>query len=190
MNAIAKTQSEYVFKNSFVFMETGNLKVDICRAMKDEIGYMCENKHKLYLKEFCEMQTNNMFYGDVADMLNRLKNILLDSSVNSLKEYFEYYKFQVNIGLINESEQEKMKLPLLCLRQFDDIINDLAYDIVAATVEHNFVTKYGVFAVITQYFEKVANKKHVSIIAFLDTVYAIIFETIKIKYGGTNGKKL
>lgn len=181
---------EYVFKNSFVFMESGNLKVDLCRAMKDEIGYMCEKKHALYFNEYCEMKKDNQFYGDFAEILNRLKNILLDPTINSLKEYFEYFKFQVNIGLISKQEEEQMKLPLICLRQFDDLITNLAYDIVASTHKHGFITRYGVFSVIRQYFETDENKNYGNFYDFLDKIYSIIFQTIKLKYGDTNGKKL
>ncbi len=189
MNA-SVLREEYVFKNSFVFMESGNLKMDLCRAMKDEIGYMCERKHAIYFNEYCEMQEDNQFYGDVADILNKIKNVMLDPTITSLKEYFEYYKFQVNIGLISKKEEKNMSLPLICLRQFDDHITNLAYDIVASTHKNDFVTKYGVFSIIRQYFEIEENKKYTNFYEFLDKIYSIIFQTIKLKYGDENGKKL
>lgn len=185
-------EKDYIFKNAFVFVESGNLKNDLYRALKDEIGYMLEVKHKVYFDELCEKYSKEEeYYKDLTDLLYRLKNVMLDSDTTSLKDYLEDYKFQVKIGAIKKLEEDKLKFSILTLRKFDEELDKFAYDIIGKVQDNNLETKYGVYHLIKNYFKLNDKKLYGRFEEFLDNIYGIIFETLKLKYGEKKyGKKI
>lgn len=184
-------KNNYIFKNSFVFVESGNLKSDLYRAMKDEIGYMLEKKHDQYFKTICEDPSKNIdYYKDLVDLLAKLKSVMLDSDITSIKEYFEDYKFQVKVGIYKQEDEKKMFYAFDALRKFDDVITKFAYEIMEKAYNLNFEKKYGVFHIMKQYFNMKENKMYNSFQEFLDYIYSLVFETLKLKYGDKEyGKK-
>lgn len=184
-------KNNYIFKNAFVFVESGNLKSDLYRAMKDEIGYMLEKKYDQYFKTICEDSSkNNEYYKDLVDLLSKLKGVMLDSEITSIKEYFEDYKFQVKVGIYKPEDEKKMFYAFDALRKFDDTITNFAYEIMEKAHNLNFEKKYGVFHIIKQYFNMKDGKKYNSFQEFLDYIYSLVFETLKLKYGDKEyGKK-
>ena len=183
---------DYIFKNAFVFVESGNLKNDLYRAFKDEIGYMLENKHKIYFQELCEKYSKDEeYYKDLTDLMYRLKVVMQDSDVTSLKDYLEDYKFQVKIGAIGKTEQEKLKFTILTLRKFDEELDKFAYDIIQKVQDYGIEKKYGVYYIIQEFFKLKDKKLFSNFQEFLDKIYSILFETLKLKYGEKKyGKKI
>jgi len=185
-------EKDYIFKNAFVFVESGNLKNDLYRAFKDEIGYMLEAKHKVYFDELCEKYSKDEeYYKDLTDLLNRLKNVMQDADTTSLKDYLEEFKFQIKIGAIGKLEEEKMKFSILTLRKFDEELDKFAYDVMGKTQEYGLEQKYGVYHLIKNYFKLDCGKMYKSFDEFLAQIYSIVFETLKLKYGEKKyGKKV
>lgn len=185
-------EKDYIFKNAFVFVESGNLKNDLYRAFKDEIGYFLEAKHKVYFKELCEkFSKDEQYYKDLTDLLYRLKNVMQDSDTTSLKDYLEEYKFQVKIGAIGKAEESKMQFSILTLRKFDEELDKFAYDVIERAQDKGLETKYGVYHLLKDYFKLEDKKLYNKFEDFLDNIYSIVFETLKLKYGEKKyGKKI
>ena len=185
-------KKDYIFKNAFVFVESGNLKNDLYRAFKDEIGYMLEEKYKIYFKELCEKYSKDeAYYKDLTDLLDRLKKVMQDTDTTSLKDYLEDYKFQIKIGAIGKIEEEKMKFSIQCIRKFDEELDKFAYNVMEIAENHEIERKYGVYYILREYFKLKENKLYETFEEFLDKIYSIVFETLKIKYGEKKyGKKI
>lgn len=182
---------KHIFKNSVMFMESGNLRNDLYRAFKDELMYLLETKYRVYLDEYCLTYDRNLsaFYKVISWALQKLVFIMQDSTLTNLRSYVDDYN-RTPIQLIDQSTKKQMAPVLTILREFDIILSKLVFDIMIECNENNIQTRYGVFSIINQYFEKCKEREYSSVDDVLEKCYGVVYETIRLSYGGTaNGKK-
>lgn len=177
----------YVFKNSFMFVESSNLPNDIYMAFKDEIGYFLDGKYSVYLNEYCSTFEKGLsdFYRHFTEVLSKLTFILKDSTVVNMRQYVED-SIRYSFNTIKKAETNVCNT---ILREFDQLLSQLAFDIVKECRELGIETKRGVFSVINQYFEKSETKKFSNPPDVLEGCYGIVYETIRMLYGGRVGGK-
>lgn len=158
-------------------------------ALKDELGYFLEEKHKIYLNEFCTAFEKNLsdFYRKFSEVLKKLAFPLKDSTVVNLRQYVED---SIKYSDMDFSNKNVRNISNTILREFDKSLSQLAFDIVSVTRQQRWETKHGVFSVINKYFDWDGDKKYDSVTEFLESCYGDVYENIRMLFGGmVYGKK-
>lgn len=182
--------TEYIYKNAFMFMESGELSVDLYRAIKDEISYMVEAKYKVYMDKLCDATDikDNQFYSDFVEVLHKVEIILMNSKVTNLKKYIgEYFE---TAKLLQEKPSVMTKTVMTSLGLFDSLINKLVYSIMVKVNNKEIKADKGVYSVLNTYFGDNDYKIYVGMQDFLEECYGTIYDATRINYGGfVYGKK-
>ncbi len=178
-----KQKSCYIFRNAFIFMESGKLSDDLYRVLKDEISYMLDAKYILYMDKIYDTIDidEGKFYAYIASVIKKVNIPLADSSVVDLDDYISAFN-----GMVKSTE---LSATLLILRLLQSEISRLVYHILSSNSEQGITKKYGIFAYINSYFEG-DNAMYDSVEQFLNKCYDIVFDNAKLNYGGFSyGKK-
>lgn len=172
----------YNFRNDTSFIESGNLRKDLYTAIKQEVGYFILDKYKVYMDKMCETFEDKLssFYGDIASILLKLKQSLLDEKISDLSNYVEYLRKDFNPRLYSESSARNTSIMIMCLDKIDILLNRLVYDIINKQEINKLSTSRGIFVLINQYFEKADNPIFESFGEFVDNCYGIVYENVRI----------
>lgn len=178
-----KQKSCHIFRNAFVFMESGDVVTDLYRVFKDEISYLLDNKYVLYMDKLYDIidYDESKFYTYFASVLKKVNLPLSDSTVENLDDYIN--------GFNGMNKSLELRSTLLILRLLQNEVNKLVFDIVEKNTQHEIDKKHGIFVYINGYFE-CEDRMYESVQSFLNKCYDIVYTNAKLNYGGFSyGKK-
>lgn len=182
--------TDYIYKNAFVFNETGELHADLYCAIKDEIGYMVDAKYKVYMDKLC-MTTDveaSEFYSTYVDILHKVDVIMMNSKITDLNDYVQSY--QSTAKLLKENISMATKTIMTTLKLFDSDIQSLVIAIMTKVNLNEIKTDRGVYSVLSQYFSTDEYRTYKGMQDFLDQCYGTLYDATQINYGGkVYGKK-
>ncbi len=173
----------HVFRNMFVFMESGKLHDDLYAVIKDELAYVLDNKYSIYMDKIFDVigSEEGKFYTYFASVLKKVSLPLGDGTVENLDDYVKGFDGMPRSG--------ELKATLLILTLIQQEITRLCYDIISVNTEARVSKKLGIFAYINEYL-KDPKRSYVSIESFLNKCYNIVYDNAKLHFGGlVYGKK-
>lgn len=150
-------------------------------------------KYRQYIDVICSTEDVNLskFYGDIANILNRLYNVLIDPDLINLRRVSETIRLDINSGLYSSSYKAEMEILCKCINMIDRNILNLVSDMMEKNTQIRLNRNAGCFAFMNDYFRRVKKAPFASVVDLLECSYGSIYEYVRInqKETITNGKK-
>lgn len=183
----------YEFKAEGLVADRHDLRTNCYMALKMEMSVYLNEKYRQYIDVICSTEDVNLskFYGDIANILNRLYNVLIDPDLINLRRVSETIRLDINSGLYSSSYNAEMEILCKCINLIDRNILNLVSDMMEKNTQIRLNRNAGCFAFINDYFRRVKKAPFASVVDLLECSYGSIYEYVRInqKETITNGKK-
>lgn len=183
----------YEFKAEGAVADRHDLRTNCYVALKMEMSIYLNEKYRQYIDVICSTEDVNLskFYGDIANILNRLYNVLIDPDLINLRRVSETIRLDINSGLYSNSYKAEMEILCKCINMIDRNILNLISDMMEKNTQIRLNRNAGCFAFMNDYFRRVKKAPFASVMDLLECSYGSIYEYVRInqKETITNGKK-
>ena len=183
----------YEFKAEGAVADRHDLRTNCYVALKMEMSIYLNEKYRQYIDVICSTEDVNLskFYGDIANILNRLYNVLIDPDLINLRRVSETIRLDINSGLYSNSYKAEMEILCKCINMIDRNILNLISDMMEKNTQIRLNRNNGCFAFMNDYFRRVKKAPFASVMDLLECSYGSIYEYVRInqKETITNGKK-